>query len=40
MVHEAQWHLVKTDEGNLLAIPPQLDLFQRRAGASDTEAVL
>jgi hypothetical protein len=40
MVHEGQWHLVKTDEGNLLAIPPQLDLFQRLAGASDTEAVL
>jgi Domain of unknown function (DUF222)/HNH endonuclease len=40
MVHEGQWHLIKTDEGNLLAIPPQLDLFQRLAGASDTEAVL
>ena len=40
MVHEGQWQLVKTDEGNLLAIPPQLDLFQRLARGPDSEAVL
>jgi hypothetical protein len=40
MVHEGQWQLVKTDDGNLLAIPPQLDLFQRLARGPDVEAVL
>jgi uncharacterized protein DUF222/HNH endonuclease len=29
MVHEGQWQLVKTDEANILAIPPQLDLHGR-----------
>jgi hypothetical protein len=27
MVHEGRWQLVKTDDGNMLAIPPHLDLF-------------
>ena len=39
MVHEGQWQLVKTDERNLLAIPPRLDLFQRLARGPDGEAV-
>ncbi len=26
MVHEGRWQLVKTDDGKMLAIPPQLDL--------------
>jgi len=38
MVHEGQWQLVKTDEGNILAIPPQLDLYRR--GLSGTAEVL
>ena len=28
MVHEGNWQLVKTDDGKMLAIPPQLDLDQ------------
>jgi hypothetical protein len=32
MVHEGQWQLVKTDEGNILAIPPQLNLPARVVG--------
>jgi len=40
MVHEGQWQLVKTDDGNLLAVPPRLDLFQRLARGPDNEAVL
>lgn len=31
MVHEGQWQLVKTDDGRLLAIPPQIDLYQQLA---------
>jgi hypothetical protein len=27
MVHEGKWQLVKTDDGNIHAIPPQLGLF-------------
>src|SRR3984893_8077480 len=27
MVHEGRWQLVRTDDGNFLAIPPQLDLY-------------
>jgi len=29
LVHEGRWQLVKTDEGELIAVPPQLDLFER-----------
>jgi hypothetical protein len=29
MAHEGKWQLVKTDDGRFLAIPPQLDLFQK-----------
>jgi hypothetical protein len=29
MAHEGKWQLVKTDDGKYLAIPPQLDLYQR-----------
>jgi hypothetical protein len=32
MVHEGQWQVVKTDEGHILTIPPQLDLFHRPRG--------
>ena len=35
MVHEGNWQLVKTDHGNLLAVPPQLDLYQHLARHSD-----
>ncbi len=39
MVHEGQWQLVKTDEGNILAIPPRLDLYQRGLTVGPTRAV-
>ena len=32
MVHEGQWQIVKTDDGHILTIPPQLDLFHRPRG--------
>jgi hypothetical protein len=35
MVHEGKWQLVKTDDGQILAIPPQLDLHQQVARRSD-----
>jgi hypothetical protein len=35
MVHEGKWQLVKTDDGQILAIPPQLDLHQQVARGSD-----
>jgi hypothetical protein len=31
MAHEGKWQLVRTDEGEFLAIPPQLDIYQRFA---------
>jgi hypothetical protein len=31
MVHEGRWQLVKTDDGRMLAIPPQLDMYQHLA---------
>jgi len=31
MVHEGGWQLIKTDDGQMLAIPPQLDLYQQLA---------
>jgi hypothetical protein len=31
MVHEGRWQLVKTDDGRMLAIPPQFDTYQQRA---------
>jgi hypothetical protein len=35
MVHEGSWQLVKTDDGTMLAVPPQLDLYQRLTRDSD-----
>jgi hypothetical protein len=35
MVHEGNWQLVKTDHGQILAIPPQLDLYEQLARHSD-----
>jgi hypothetical protein len=29
MAHEGKWQLVKTDDGKYLAIPPQLDIYQK-----------
>jgi hypothetical protein len=29
LVHEGKWQLIKTDDGELIAVPPQLDLFER-----------
>jgi len=39
MAHEGKWQVVKTDEGQILAIPPQLDIYQRFARGPDVEAV-
>jgi hypothetical protein len=33
MAHEGKWQVVKTDDGKILAIPPQLDFYQRLAVA-------
>ncbi len=38
MVHEGRWQLVKTDEGQMLAIPPQLDLYQQLARGPGVKA--
>jgi hypothetical protein len=35
MVHEGNWQLIKTDDGKFLAIPPQLDVYQRHSRHSD-----
>jgi hypothetical protein len=35
MVHEGNWQLVKTDDGNMLAIPPQLDLCHNLSRDTD-----
>ena len=35
MAHEGKWQLVKTDDGTLHAIPPQLDLYQRLTRADE-----
>ena len=40
MVHEGNWRLVKTDDGRLLAIPPQLDLYARLARGPGGDAVM
>jgi hypothetical protein len=40
MVHEGQWQLVKTAEGSILAIPPQLDVPWQVARGSDLAQVL
>jgi len=29
MAHEGKWQLVRTDEGEFLAVPPQLDIYQK-----------
>jgi hypothetical protein len=31
MAHEGHWQLVKTDDGKVLAIPPQMNICQRFA---------
>jgi hypothetical protein len=38
MAHEGKWQVVKTDAGDILAIPPQLDIYQRFARGPDVEA--
>jgi len=40
MVHEGNWQLVKTDDGSILAIPPQLDLYQRLARGPGVDALM
>ena len=35
MVHEGKWQLVKTDDGQWLAIPPTMDLFRQPARGPD-----
>jgi hypothetical protein len=39
LVHEGKWQLVKTEHGEIFALPPQMDLFQQLArGPSITAA--
>jgi hypothetical protein len=40
MVHEGKWQLVKTDDDKILAIPPQLDLYQQLARGPGVDAVM
>ncbi|MDQ2942907.1 MAG: HNH endonuclease [Candidatus Dormibacteraeota bacterium] len=40
MVHEAKWQLVKTDDGNMLAVPPQLDLHHQLMRRPDLSRAL
>jgi hypothetical protein len=39
LVHEGGWQLIKKDDGEMLAAPPQLDLFQQLARGPDSEAL-
>ncbi len=38
MVHEGRWQLVRTDEGQMLAIPPTIDLYQQLARGPGVQA--
>jgi hypothetical protein len=38
MVHEGGWQIVRTENGDYLAIPPQLDVFRHFARGPDTRA--
>ncbi len=38
LIHEGGWRLVKTDDGGMHAVPPQLDIFQQLARGPDIEA--
>ena len=38
MAHEGKWQVVKTDDGQILAIPPQLDIYRQLARGPDIEA--
>jgi hypothetical protein len=39
MVHEGKWQVIKTDDGHVLAIPPQMDMLVHPArGPSVTAA--
>ncbi len=29
LLHESKWQLIKTDDGEMIVVPPQLDLFER-----------
>jgi hypothetical protein len=35
MVHEGKWQLVKTGDGNMLAIPPRMEMFHQLARGPD-----
>jgi hypothetical protein len=40
MVHEGNWQLVKTDDGTILAVPPQLDLYGLLARGPGVDAMM
>ena len=40
MVHEGNWQLVKTDDGKILAVPPQLDLYGQLARGPGVDALM
>jgi hypothetical protein len=35
MVHEGKWQLVRTGDGEFLAIPPTMDMFKHMARGPD-----
>ena len=37
MAHEGHWQVVKTDDGQILAIPPQLDIYRQLARGPDVK---
>jgi len=40
LTHEGKWQLVKSDDGKFLAIPPQLDIYQRFANGPGIKKLL
>jgi hypothetical protein len=40
MVHEGQWQLIKTDDEKILAVPPQLNLYEQLARGPGVDATM
>ena len=37
MVHEGKWQIVRTDVGQFVTVPPQMDIFQQRGRGADSD---
>jgi hypothetical protein len=37
MVHEGRWQIVRTEDGDYVTVPPQMDLFRQPARGPDTD---